>query len=668
MRFWAVYLISFWGLIMAAYAQDSVAYYLQSEEVVVRGQRIFSRNTAGEKVYRLDTVLLSVNKNLPLSELLIQNSPLFIRNYGRGQLASASFRGTSPSHTQVVWNGLSLNSPLFGMTDLSLVPSFFADRITVHNGVGTLSSNQSSLGGAVRLETVPMFHKRREFQSLSSVGSFSTFGQFLRGLIGNDKFQSVTHLFSDWSKNDYPFLNYQLLVKDNEGNLTKHPTQRFRHAGYAKKGLLQSFYGKLNSHSVNLHYWVQGSDRNLPTLLSVENEEGEVNKSSLQNSSHRAVLFYGFDRNGRSLEVSTGINYEEIAYQFLTYVGGNKQIAPSIHSVNRSQSFYNALKGSFPVFYNHTVAVSAYVNYFHVQYRQSRYGKEQKNEGKERYQFAAAMSYSVPLQRNIDLKLTARGEATEGKVHPFATSLGGHFFLNNNRNYLLKINVFQNIRVPTLNDLYLTPNGNPNLKTEVGRGGGFGIWIKDFYNLSMEGTFFVQNVADWIIWLPSRQGFWTPRNVKKVATHGVEVNVNHFLQWGNSWQWKGNMNYSYTRSINYGDPIGWGDASIGKQLVFIPIHKGNFMGHLGWKGWGATYVFIYTGEMFSMSSNERSGVGVLDDAFVNHFYFQKKFRVKRLKSLVLQFKVYNFLNSRLFSLAAVPLPQRHFEMSLKVVL
>ena len=52
----------------------------------------------------------------------------------RATLSTVAFRGTGPSHTQVVWNGMRINSPMLGMTDFSMIPSYFVDDAQLLHG------------------------------------------------------------------------------------------------------------------------------------------------------------------------------------------------------------------------------------------------------------------------------------------------------------------------------------------------------------------------------------------------------------------------------------------------------------------------------------------------------------------------------------------------------
>ena len=74
---------------------------------------------------KIDAMIVKSLKTISLSQLLIQHSPVFIKSSGPGSTASASFRGTTASHTLVLWNGFQLNSPALGEVDFSMIPVFF---------------------------------------------------------------------------------------------------------------------------------------------------------------------------------------------------------------------------------------------------------------------------------------------------------------------------------------------------------------------------------------------------------------------------------------------------------------------------------------------------------------------------------------------------------------
>ena len=126
--------------------QDSV---FVIEEVAITKERIFVKEKAGMKQTHVDSVVLQNKASVSLSDLLSENTSVFIKNHGRGALATASFRGTSPSHTQVSWNGININSPMAGMVDFSLIPVYIIDELKLNHGSASLADRSGGIGGSI---------------------------------------------------------------------------------------------------------------------------------------------------------------------------------------------------------------------------------------------------------------------------------------------------------------------------------------------------------------------------------------------------------------------------------------------------------------------------------------------------------------------------------------
>ena len=98
--------------LLAAAQEERPAWSLPIEEVPVVTRRTMKE--IGVQRTQLDSTVLHDNISLSMADVLTQNANLFIKSYGRATLATAEFRGTSPSHTQVTWNGMRINSPMLG--------------------------------------------------------------------------------------------------------------------------------------------------------------------------------------------------------------------------------------------------------------------------------------------------------------------------------------------------------------------------------------------------------------------------------------------------------------------------------------------------------------------------------------------------------------------------
>ena len=124
--------------ILSAQGQDnSVAFQLRLDTVTIMGKRPF-RDIGTTKTV-LDTLILRESITNSLADILSQSTSIFIKSYGRGTMATASFRGSSPSHTQVLWNGININSPMLGQVDFSMIPSFFVDDMTLWHGASSVN-------------------------------------------------------------------------------------------------------------------------------------------------------------------------------------------------------------------------------------------------------------------------------------------------------------------------------------------------------------------------------------------------------------------------------------------------------------------------------------------------------------------------------------------------
>src|SRR5690606_5102290 len=202
-----------------------------------------------------------------LSELISEHSPVFVKSYGRGSAATASFRGAAASHTQVMWNGMNLNSPMRGVTVLSLLPVSFTDDGYLLHGGSSMTRGSGSLGGSIHLENVPDWEARLKLEALAERGSFHSGKTFFRINAGSKRFQSSTRIFQESSDNNFPYYNVGVLPKRID-TLTN--------ADYRKEGILQEFYLRNYNNSISgIRIWYQNNRRNLPQLMSYEGSKRE---------------------------------------------------------------------------------------------------------------------------------------------------------------------------------------------------------------------------------------------------------------------------------------------------------------------------------------------------------------------------------------------------------
>ena len=240
------------------------------EGVTVTGNRPIK--DIGVQQTEIDSISLKENIALSMADVLTFNSPIFVKNYGRATLSTVSFRGTSPSHTQVTWNGMRINNPMLGMTDFSMIPSHFIDNATLLHGTSSVNSTGGGLGGAVQLATRPAEDEGFKLQYVQGVGSFLTFDEYLQLNYGRHGWQAATRVSYSSSPNEYKYINRDKKenIYDENMNIIDqyYPEEINRSGSYKDLHVLQEVYYKNNSGDrFGLNVWYINSNRELGCSL-----------------------------------------------------------------------------------------------------------------------------------------------------------------------------------------------------------------------------------------------------------------------------------------------------------------------------------------------------------------------------------------------------------------
>ena len=306
--------------------------------VEVKAEKIFEKENAGMKETQIDTVILSDKAILSLSDLLSENSPVFIKNHGRGALATASFRGSAPSHTRVNWNGINLNSPMTGMVDFSLIPVYIIDDLSLKHGPASMVNGGGGIGGSINIRNSVHWNERANFKYLQGIGSYKTFDEFLHFGIGNEKVQSKTRFYHNYSKNDYTFINRGVADIDPETGEITNPKDTNKNADYTRYGFIQEIYFRAGEKNVlSAKWWFQKAERTIPQATSYEGPDNS-NLNQQQNMDNRAMIDWKNYGKKYRFHVRSGYAGQQLDYWLNNYVPGLGEV-PAIFSENRQNSF-----------------------------------------------------------------------------------------------------------------------------------------------------------------------------------------------------------------------------------------------------------------------------------------------------------------------------------------
>ena len=613
----------------------------------------------GVEQTKIDSMMLHQNISLSMADILSFNSSIFVKNSGRATLSTVSFRGTSSAHTQVLWNGLRINSPMLGMTDFSMIPSFLVDKATLLHGSSSVAESGGGLGGAVKLSTEPTAQEGFGLHFVQGVGSFSTFDDFLRLTYGKGRWHSSTRVVFSTSKNNYRYRNYDKKenIYDDEHNIVDqyYPVERNRNAAFRDTHRLQELYYKTKGGDrLSLNAWYTNSYRELPLLTTDYGSSPDYENYQRENS-FRGVV--GYDHIRRSWRIGAKAGY---VYSWLAYDYSYNKVATTA-SRSRINTIYGSVAGNYS-FEEAKVLLSGDIT-LHENFVRSEDGAVGYNA--HRAELSAVVSARWQPVERLGIAATLREELFGKEWSLPIPMVAVEGVVSQRGNVMLRASASRNHRAPSLNDLYFRPGGNPDLRSEQGWSYDAGISSevgrKDIYKLKVSASWFESWIDDWILWLPTNKGFFSPRNVKSVHSYGVEAQASLSVRLAKDWRLELNGSAAWTPSVNVGEAISAGDNSIGKQLPYIPRFSSSVTGRLSFRSWSLLYKWCHYSERYTMSSNDISLTGKLPPYFMNNIELEKRFSF-RWAELSLKGVVNNLFNEEYISVLSHPMPGINFEI------
>lgn len=624
----------------------------------------------------LDTLILHDNISLSLGDILSKNSTLFIKSYGRATESTAEFRGTSPSHTQVMWNGMRINSPMLGTVDFSTIPAYFIDETNLYHGASSLNLVGGGLGGAVEMLTKPVHERGFHAQYVQGVGSFATFDQFLRLTYSKDRWAASTRVVYSTSKNEYLYTNYDKMVdvRDEAGHIidSYHPEERNKSGYFSDLHALQEvYYNAGNGNKLGLNIWYNYSKRGLP-FLSVDYKDGTSFKNEHVQHNLRTVLSWDHTREAWKLALKGGYVYGNVDYDYYTLRDQQR------NSITQSESFANTAfaKADLDCYLSErwmlTAGASAY--YHHVKSSDMSPFHVGDNFNTGRLDADANIQVRWRPVPVFSIAGVVREELHGDDCVPPIPALFTDVIIYRPWNLVVKASAARNYRYPSMDDLYFQPGGNPDLKPEKGFTYDCGIEFSTRlpsntnYNSSPRGkvggslTFFDSYISDWILWTPNTKGYWQPSNVKKVHNYGIEATLNGSLLIARDVKLSLLANFAWTPSKNMGERINSNDASYGKQLCYVPLRSANVNARLQWRSWTLSCQWNHYSERFTTTSNEVTYItGRLKPYYMTDLSLEKRFDW-RLLDLSIKGVVNNLLSSEYVTVLSHPMPRRNFEV------
>jgi vitamin B12 transporter len=603
------------------------------------GEVIISRNKennsqAGYKIGSVEGSAMKFSSQFNLAEILSLHSNIFIKSYGMGGMASPSFRGTGAGHTQLTWNGININSPMLGQSDLSLIPAGLIDDVQIYYGGASMPLGSGGIGGTINLATVPVWKKETQLTLIAGAGSFSTYSGTVHLRSGSMHFQSVTKAFFQTAENNFRYLNTAI---------SNEPVwQRRTNSQVNQKGLMQELYFRKDRSVISARVWYEDAGRNLPS--SMLNQQPYLNETQSDKSLRTMV---GYDR-------SSSLNKFFMTGAWMMSQLDYTNTLASIYSKNNSGTF--VLKSGMVHKAGAYTDLRIVVDETYNRVKSNNYaGNKERNT----VSLTASADRSEGLRLGTSLLLREILDA--GKLLMPDFTAGAQFRLIKGKDYFLKANISRNSRIPSMNDMYWSPGGNPDLKNEYAfmyeLGADLSHKISEPFSLKYNASFFRNDIRDMIQWRPGEFTYWTAANIKSVTTQGLEVSskLTHSVPGFSS---SLNAGYTYTRAETVASDVP-GDASAGKQLIYVPEHQANGSLDACYRKFYTSWITSYTGRRYLSVDNQDFLPGhVLTDLVTG-------FRLDLKNSTIdLNFRISNLFNASYQTIAWYPMPGRSYSVRL----
>lgn len=606
-------------------AQDTTT--LKEVDVVVEKTE---RLACGKKLQELDSSLLSLYRYKSLSDLLSENSGMFIKNYGPGALSSTALRGGSAYHTALLWNGFNIQNPMLGQSDLSSLPVFLFDKAGIEYGGSSALWGSGAVSGSILLRNSSPFNAGTNFLLNVNTNSFGTANVGLAAMYSKKNWVISTKIYGNHSNNTYKF-------KDDSGTVyTQHQ------AAYRFLGLLQEIKfitGKKSTLALNA--WLNNNERQIPST-----DPSVVSKTYQFDKALRASLSWNY--TGLRLQsVIRGAGFlEQINYTDSSIALFSKSESKTMILENENFFNYHPLhRLHFGL--NSTISSAVADNYA---------GQQGVNR------LSVLLGHrSLLFHKRLQASASLRMEYFSAAALPVTGNLALDYFVLPQLKF--QANAARVYRQPTLNELYWQPGGNPQLLPEEGYtfelGAVYNHSIKR-YTIAIGGSAYSRHITNWVVWVPGPMSVSSPQNIQEVWSRGTETDWQ--IKYSNKefgWQLTLHSTYVLSTILETQQP---NSDTKNKQLIYTPRYLFVASAKVWYESTSLSFMQQYTGYRFTSSDN----LQWLDPYHLSSIRMNYSYPQNSL-NLVIFLACNNVFNANYQVVEGRAMPLRNFEVGISVL-
>ena len=559
------------------------------------------------------------NSNIgTFGDYLSSNSSFYIKQYGA--LATPTFRGTSSSHTLILWNGIPINSTANGIIDFSSISINKQDEIIIVHGGNSAVFGSGAIGGTIHInELTNNKIKENEILLTREVGSYGVKSSSIKLKHQKNNFSLNGSYLNLKDKNNFEYIN--TTQNGNPSQINDYGEKR------NQESKMNASYKVNSKHKVSANYWHSNLEREVP-----QNMTTPISDAKQYDKNTRKLITTEHNLNNLKIRLKQAFLKEKFRYT---------EIIKNIDSKFKAESKISDIDIKF---YSGKYLLNFGGNLNNYKILNNNYLGSILKE-----QQTAIFSSIQYKSKTLKINSVIRNEWKTNYHVPVLPSFAFELVLISNIKLRGKYN--RNFRAPTFNDRFWVSSGslgNINLKSEKGNNFELGVdYISKKFNFKITGySLFVSN---WILWQEQENGIWIPNNIKEVWSRGLEITSKFTYGYFNI-----SSNYALTKSTSE-IASNLLDQTVGKQLRYVPIHKGNILCFFIKDNYHFFINKSFTGEVITTYGTENNKT--IDSFSLTDIGFKYLFKNMPLSS---EIKIKNIENINYQTYQNYPSPGREF--------
>lgn len=529
-----------------ASADTSALPVVEMAGVTVAADRL--RDADAAHTTALDTQAIAQSGAASTADLLALRSGAFVRQYGASGLSTLSLRGTGSTQTVVLLDGLRVADPQSGQIDLSLLPTLMLESVEVAHGTGSAQYGSGALGGTVHLRTL----RPTQAPQVRAATGAGAFGERQASAVASGRTGAWSGLVASrhyTTEGDFKYRNEAL-----------YPPKTVRRSG---AGMTSStLYGRAQYQpsasptgpSWSVAGWWTRAQRGLPGPANAP-----AGGARQRDRTGRLWVDGRVPLGAGTLDLQA--QGQRTALRFVNPPTGTRRSSET-RALDLSATW------STPAVFG-TLEAGATGGWDQASLR----------DGVRRLTgaaFAHADASLGPLAVQPALRLDAAWpDGSSASVVPVPRiGLRWPVLERASVQLLLRAQAARAFRRPTFSERFYEPGGNPALTIEDGWSADVGADVqvrRPGWSATGSLTAFGMQIRDQIVWRPSYAisgvQVWSPVNIARVVTRGVEASVRGAVRLRSSATLRGGTVFTHTRATNQSNSR---SPTYSAQLPYVP--------------------------------------------------------------------------------------------------